>query len=220
VIPPEHTYLFDLQGYLVLEGILGAQDLARLNEAFDEHAGPGSDRFRGSLEWDEAYRRLLDHPAIVPYLAEWIDPAFRLDHHYGIASEPGKPAHELHLGATPHHRSAYYDLRGGRIYCGLTVVSWALRDMSPGQGGFACIPGSHKANFSYPGDYATFARNPGCVVEVPQRAGDVIIFTEALTHGAFPWTAAHQRRSVLFKYSPATSPGRTGASHRRGCWTC
>jgi ectoine hydroxylase-related dioxygenase (phytanoyl-CoA dioxygenase family) len=74
--------------------------------------------------------------------------------------------------------------------------------MPPGQGGFACIPGSHKANFSCPGDYATFAGNPGCVVEVPQRAGDVIIFTEALTPGAFPWTAAHQRRSVLFKYSP------------------
>lgn len=111
-------------------------------------------------------------------------------------------ADRLHLGATPHHRSAYYDVRGGRIYCGLTVVSRALRDMPPGQGGFACIPGSHKANFSCPGDYATFARNPGCVVEVPQRAGDVIIFTEALTHGAFPWTAAHQRRSVLFKYSP------------------
>ena len=32
--------------------------------------------------------------------------------------------------------------------------------------------------------------------------GSVVIFTEALTHGTAPWQAAHQRRSLLFKYSP------------------
>jgi hypothetical protein len=34
------------------------------------------------------------------------------------------------------------------------------------------------------------------------RAGDVLIFTEALTHGARPWTAPYQRRTLLFKYAP------------------
>ena len=34
------------------------------------------------------------------------------------------------------------------------------------------------------------------------KAGDVLIFTEALTHGTFPWQAEHERRSLLFKYSP------------------
>ena len=44
---------------------------------------------------------------------------------------------------------------------------------------------------------------------VPEaKAGSVVIFTEALTHGTAgpcrgrPWQAAHQRRSLLFKYSP------------------
>lgn len=37
---------------------------------------------------------------------------------------------------------------------------------------------------------------------VHQKAGDAVIFTEALTHGTLPWTATHQRRSILFKYSP------------------
>ena len=30
------------------------------------------------------------------------------------------------------------------------------------------------------------------------KAGDVIIFTEATTHGTLPWTADRQRRSILF----------------------
>ena len=34
-------------------------------------------------------------------------------------------------------------------------------------------------------------------------AGDVIIFTEALTHGAVPWTVeASSRRTLFYKFSP------------------
>ena len=33
-------------------------------------------------------------------------------------------------------------------------------------------------------------------------AGSLIIFTEALLHGTLPWTAAHERRSMLYKFAP------------------
>ena len=39
---------------------------------------------------------------------------------------------------------------------------------------------------------------------------DVVIFTETLTHGTLPWTADHERRALLYKFSPgcmAYSPG-------------
>lgn len=32
-----------------------------------------------------------------------------------------------------------------------------------------------------------------------------LIFTEALIHGTLPWKAAHERRALLFKYSPGHS---------------
>ena len=38
----------------------------------------------------------------------------------------------------------------------------------------------------------------------------MVIFTEAVTHGTLPWTADHDRRSVLFRMSPgnlAYAPG-------------
>ena len=34
------------------------------------------------------------------------------------------------------------------------------------------------------------------------KAGDVVIFTEATTHGTLPWKGKHQRRSLLFRFSP------------------
>merc|ERR1712039_394091 len=50
------------------------------------------------------------------------------------------------------------------------------------------------------------------VTRVPARAGDAIIFTEALTHGTLPWTAdppadgSPSRQTLFYKFSPhATS---------------
>ena len=34
---------------------------------------------------------------------------------------------------------------------------------------------------------------------------------EAITHGTLPWTAAHQRRALLYKFSPGTLAYGSGA---------
>lgn len=41
------------------------------------------------------------------------------------------------------------------------------------------------------------------VREMTACAGDLIIFPEALVHGALPWKGVDERRAVLFRYSPA-----------------
>ena len=33
-------------------------------------------------------------------------------------------------------------------------------------------------------------------------AGSAVIFIEALTHGTLPWTADHERRALLYRYTP------------------
>lgn len=204
----EERYLFDLRGYLVLEGVLGAAEVEALNTLIDaQHLSEPSEevqsqRFAGFLLWGQQFRDLLDHPRIVPYLKELLDPAFRLDHYYGIHMRQGNVGLRLHGGGTPYDRPEYYHFRNGRMYNGLTVATWALTDVPAGQGGFACIPGSHKANYICPPEIRSFSRDPGCVIQVPMRAGDVLIFTEALTHGTHAWTASHHRRSLLYKYAP------------------
>jgi hypothetical protein len=38
--------------------------------------------------------------------------------------------------------------------------------------------------------------------EVAMNAGDLVIFTEALTHCTLPWRALGPRRTLLYKYAP------------------
>jgi len=88
------------------------------------------------------------------------------------------------------------------MYNGLIVVTYALTDVGPGDGGFAVVPGSHKSNFPCPETYREFEETGPWLQQVPHKAGSAIIFTEALTHGTWPWTADSERRALLYKYSP------------------
>ncbi len=90
---------------------------------------------------------------------------------------------------------------------GLTVVTFFLTHANVGDGGFACIPGSHKSNFvdNVPADVRMFERRPHYVTQPAVESGDALIFTEALIHGTMPWTADHERRALLYKFSPGHS---------------
>jgi len=103
----------------------------------------------------------------------------------------------LHGGGAPWDPAQYYVHRGGRMYNGLTTVTWSLGDSDSGQGGFGCIPGSHKAAERLPeGVPAEWVK------EIPVPAGSVLIFTEALTHCTLPWQSRYDCRAVLYKYAP------------------
>jgi hypothetical protein len=43
------------------------------------------------------------------------------------------------------------------------------------------------------------------VTDVALGAGDVIIFSEALTHVTARWQLPYERRTLLYKYSPGSS---------------
>jgi len=210
-------YLFDLQGYLVLEDVLEGAEVAELNRLIDEQDLPeppkdsGSARFgREFLEWGQPFCDLLDHEQIVPVLRELLGEGFRLDHQYGIYLRKGTGSLNLHGGGTPYDPPEYFHFENGGMINGLTVVSWNLRDTGPEHGGFCCLPGSHKANYPLPDGIAEEHATAEDLESVPRKvvvpeapAGSVTIFTEALTHGTAPWVADHQRRSLLYKYSPA-----------------
>ena len=206
----EERYLFDLNGYLVIPNAVAPAAVARMNAYMDtqlhlDAAGKGSIRGGNLLTWGPDFLALLDNPVVLPYLKELLGDTLRLDHDYAILMEAGGPGLVLHGGGTPYDPAQYYHCYNGRMYNGLTVVSYALTDIGPGQGGLAVVPGSHKANFRCPDSLrhieADSAPND-LVRQVPMKAGDCAVFTEALTHGTFPWTGAHQRRSLFFKFSP------------------
>jgi ectoine hydroxylase-related dioxygenase (phytanoyl-CoA dioxygenase family) len=204
-------YLFDLRGYLVVEGVLAPDEVAALNATLNEKLAESvapdktTHRFGGLLDWAPEFRALIAHPRIAPCLYTLVGEKCRLDHDYLdiIRSGLGPIGATLHGGGTPHDPSQSYRVIDGRMYNGLVVVVYALKDVNPGDGGFACVPGSHKANFRLPAEWAPMDEHlAACVTPVLCRAGDAIIFTEAMTHGTLPWHGKDERRSIFYKYSP------------------
>jgi ectoine hydroxylase-related dioxygenase (phytanoyl-CoA dioxygenase family) len=222
----EDRYLFDLRGYLVVRHALTRGEVRRLNAAIDAlpealrggdhthvHRGltrteeNGDASIRASMfDWGAPFRELVGHPSLNGYLVDLLGEGFRLDHQYAVFQRAGGaagPANPLHNGGTPYNPTCAYVVRDGRIHNNLLVVSIALTDVEARAGGFCCIPGSHKSEFPLPPRLRGMVVATAIVEQPVLAAGDALIFTEALTHGALPWTAAHERRAVLLKYSAA-----------------
>ncbi|HEY9744147.1 MAG TPA: phytanoyl-CoA dioxygenase family protein, partial [Coleofasciculaceae cyanobacterium] len=149
----------------------------------------------------------IDNPRISPYLLDLLGPKFRLDHDYIhiIHQGPGPIGSDLHGGGTPYDPCQYYQYKNGRMYNGLTAVAYNLTDVNPGEGGFGCIPGSHKSNLPLPAELQDLEHPHACVQEIGGKAGTAIIFTEALTHGTLVWKGQRDRRTLFYKYSPYPS---------------
>lgn len=203
---PEERYRFDLQGFLVRRQALSSNEVEALNVAVDllHVPEPGDDimsqRFTTHLTGARRFRDLIDHEQIFDIVSELCGPHVRLDHAYGIIMRAGTAGLGLHGGGTPFDPAQYYSVQGRDIRTGLVAVQWALVDHLPGRGGFMCVPGSHKANFPTPQ-----LLDSDLIVDVPLRAGDLVVFTEALRHGTAPWHGPQQRRTLLYKYSPGNS---------------
>ena len=212
------------------------QDLSQRLESFREHnTSPilGSDRttFRNEhdpawssaslLELGGSYLDLIDLPLITPYLETLLGEHYRLDHDYAkIDNKMPKNEKTLYLHGGGQGSGGPADLVGpsdggqcfyrysnGRFFNGLVAVAFELDDVDQRDGGFACIPGSHKSNIGLPAAWRhskTQAEVPHFVEQVAASAGDAIIFTEACAHGTIPWQGApdRERRTLFYKYCP------------------
>lgn len=203
-------YLFDLQGFLVVPDALDAEQLCMLNRIWDERIAQETtvdtttQRWGNILSWGRPYLDLIDNPRITPYLNELLGDRFRLDHDYAdlIRSGKGPIGTRLHGGSTPFDPSQYYRFHNGEMRNGLTVVAYNLRDVNEGDGGFGCVPGSHKSNLPFPDEWRELEHFQPFMRAVTGPAGTAIIFTEALTHGTLPWQGKGERRTLFYKFSP------------------
>jgi hypothetical protein len=205
-------YLFDLQGWITIPDALDASELTELNEEFDRQIAaavpPDANtwRFGDILDWGRPWLDLIDNPRVTDALEGILGSGFRLDHDYADLIRRGKGpiGTVLHGGATPFDAGQSYAVHDGRIHSGLVVVAYNLRDVNPGDGGFAGVAGSHKANFPLPEEWQELDVQPPrpFVTPVTGPAGTAIVFTEAMSHGTLPWRGAGERRTVFLKYNP------------------
>ena len=224
-------YFWDLNGHLVLRSVLSQDEIGEVNEALKiaiegvkerERSGSrGSEALLGSsARWYrgdnllglpkphcEPFRKLLAHPQIMSRLREMCGRGFRLDHgpQFNNAIK-GTEGLTMHGAGAPHRDMVAYQHQSGATYCGGVTVTWNLTDCPSGNGGFACVPSSHKSDFPMPEGIRYATDHLGSIINPDIRAGDVLFFADgAQTHGTLPWQNDWDRRSVLMKYAARTS---------------
>jgi len=229
---------FDLRGYLVLEGALDTDEVAALNQSFDRFpaietgewidnaqrrdytAHTGFELHNAIDCGDRNLEILIDHPRWIDFVRRYAGEegtyveGITLDENIASIRRSGGH-HPVHSGGYQSSTRTQYRYENGRFRCGLVNVIVALTDIGPGDGATMVIPGSHKSNFPHPlaGDYARGDRMdalPGSV-EVHMRAGDALVFSDAIMHGGSSRTVADgERRVMIVRYGPSWGTSRFG----------
>jgi hypothetical protein len=225
---PSELYRYDLRGYLYIENAIEPNLLKRLNERMDfwqaegrrlldTHARATSKPkldWRINLGWDaatstvrpqvefydivnqdEAFVDLIVNPRVLPYIDEMVQNP-RLKSNWLALKWKGGRARDT-SNHTPSSTCNFYHFNGGRIYHNLFQVFYAISDVPPRGGGMRLIPGSHKANIPLPKDDGL----EDLEVEIPMRAGSVLLFSHDVYHASLNTTDT-VRRVAIFTYCP------------------
>lgn len=230
-------YLFDLRGFVILKNAVQPELIERLNKTLDTYLDLEYLQWRGNVqrfdnngnagielqnivEGGQAFEELIDHPGahdrLLRYAGEqgtYVEGLF-IDECFASVRRSG--------GYFPFHTgSEYGNIRGqyrfinGYFRVGQVNMLLALTDIGPGDGGTMVIPGSHKANIVHPSVKAGWDENQKIdqvegAYEVHMNKGDVLLFCDAISHGASTRTNPGERRVVIYRYGPKWGNTRYG----------
>jgi ectoine hydroxylase-related dioxygenase (phytanoyl-CoA dioxygenase family) len=147
---------------------------------------------------DVRFARLLDHPVIAPYLAEFLGADYRHIDNDLYYTYPGFAGGHWHRGARAHPTGHVVD---GKFICPMVKVFYCMTDVGPDEGEFVVIPGSHKAQFKL--DYEGRIDLPAQHIFNDVKAGDSIIFNEGLIHNGRPNRSQKTRKTLIVNFGRA-----------------
>ena len=219
-VSDEEKFLFDIQGFLILRGAIDRPLVETLDRAVVENEAIDHDeswadglpvvsaqhfikdtnvenqvRLNGLPRLDPIFDQLIAHPAILPYLKEFIGEP-QLVNTWSISKYAGRQATGWHNGLPTEE----YTVRDGLIRSPMLNVVTMLTPNHPGDGCFTVIPGSHKKNFTIDQRWKTAGLDTPGAIEVTGDPGDVMIFTEALTHAGATKTTSRRRTTLQYNH--------------------
>ncbi len=169
-------YLFDLNGYLLLRGVLSADQVAEGNtligaiprdlargawhgwvqrEDHPEHRGIS---YQQIYELGGVFEAMIDHPRYLNTVLRFVGGHDTHDMYHGPGAidenfftirGPGE-AIPVHSGGHDLSSRTGYRYHNGRFLCGEINVLTAFTDIGPGDGATMIIPASHKSNMIHP----------------------------------------------------------------------
>jgi hypothetical protein len=234
MITPMEEYQFDLHGYTIIRGALDLDHIRAMNEWIDAlpplamsqwhdnvyvHTYGGIDgmNLQDIIEGGEIFERLIDHPAWIEQARHYLGPSTKPYINEIFINVRGPSGYiGVHSGG---HNIDYHQRSGrknGQWVCTLLSLLAPLTDVGPGDGATVVIPGSHKSDFPHPQQDKRGGISPGSgeqlegAVEIHLKAGDALLFNDALCHGSAQRINPGQRRMITIRYVP------TGFAHRFG----
>ena len=173
--------------------------------------------FQNIIEGGAVFERLIDYPAWIDLVKKYIHSVVNgLSIHENFLNMRG-PGGFIHIHCGGHVPLSYLTFRQintGEWLVGQINVLMALHDIGEGDGPPVLIPGSHKCTEIHPrlnvdGEGLVYdgvsGKPAGTAVAVKEmylKAGDVLLFTDAITHGSAERTNPGYRRTVVYRYSP------------------
>ena len=184
----------DLYGFAILEGVLGADEVAAMKAALvrcdlevgAEHGHRGTARHVSNLPTlDPVFFSCIDHPHVLPCLERYLQPSLVLGSLNARILRPGDGHQELH-GDIPE------EMLNMTSPVMMNTV-WMLDDFSPANGATRIVPGSHKSGLAEPPAGFDVKR----IHQACAPAGSVLIFNGQCWHGGGANTS-NERRHALF----------------------
>jgi hypothetical protein len=177
------------------------------------YSGPDGINFQNIVEAGPVFERHIDHPTWTPHIRRFIDAEKNgLSLHETLLNIRGQGGYiGIHSGG--HLSIPYMSFRHpntGAWMVGQINVITALTDIGSGDGATTIIRGSHKSALPHPKQAEknlVYRSDEAAGVAMGMKEmyidkGDVLMFTDAITHGSAQRTNPGFRRMVLYRYSP------------------
>lgn len=225
-VTAEEKFLFDLQGFILLKGVLSPEECRRYrgiidaNEAktFDDEKqrerlnrtgrpcqptlarNPTNVRLNGLLRMDPAFHALIAHPRVAPYLESFMQGPDRCDGpQLGNTWSISKFKGDEPMGWHRGVAPFHYSYRNGRIFTSMLNTVWFLTDNGPDDGCLVALPGGHKSNLDLEWHRYHGLAMPGSRA-ITGEAGDVLLFSETLLHNGLNKTTPGKRTNLYYNY--------------------
>ena len=168
-------YLFDLNGFIVIQNALNKSEVKACNKIIDKlkklkhnewegyvhghnYGGKEGLNLQQIYEAGKPFEKLIDHPSWINHILEFVGgdgtfdnqhgPLF-IDENFANVRGPGD-AIGIHSGNHEGTQRGHYRYENGKMHSGQVNILVALTDIGKGDGGTVVIPASHKANFKHP----------------------------------------------------------------------
>ena len=218
VLSPDQIEFWNTNGYLVVSDVFSAADIKAAEDAVWHHTGmnPTDDETWYLRDREHGIMvQFFHHPALEsirrsPKLKNifsclWRTPDLLVSTDRVSFNPPERPGHEF--PGPRLHWDVSLDLPIPFGVQGLVYLSDTVAE----QGAFTCIPGFHTRIESWLGDLPAGAdprvrvlEDPGAV-PVPGRAGDLVVWHQALPHGSSPNRADRPRIVQYVTMFPANA---------------